>query len=267
MAIHPTTQAPAFTPGAYLFPPMVDQIVFRLFLKHISLIKAWGIAGILGSATLILLAQDRRTWMLCGATFLAYKITTFYFLTRAPITMAPPRTREERLAALGTLVDLLIPQIEKHLSVEGIYRESGKHTTIQDAIASFNSGRTLPNLTEAHDLVGVLKAQLRSLDPPLLQPYYQKFKAAASKKTDKDKRLALIMACQEQTAEKPIFKKIIDHLNKVHKAHADNKMKSINLATCLTPALFSLNFDEIPSFSSFLVTLIENPTILSQSAP
>lgn len=266
MAIFPTMRASNLSLAAYLLPPIVDQITFRLFSSRVSFMPPRETAVISGFMSLIVLAEDRRTLVLSSFIFLAYKITTYYFLARASTSTDLPKTREAQLAALETLIDFLLPQIEKHLSEEGIYRQSGNATTILEAIARFNKHQTLPKLTAADDLIGVLKAQLKAIDPPLLQPYHQQFKAAASTIDEKLKRLRLIEACGTITTEKTILKKIIGHFNKVHQTRDQNKMNSKNLAVCLTPSLFSLaSLDDTSILTPLLVILIENPTILSQN--
>ncbi|MBS0648878.1 MAG: hypothetical protein JSS10_06620 [Verrucomicrobia bacterium] len=268
MAIHATARASAFTLAAYVLPPLIDQITFRLFSSRISSMFAHEVARIPGFISLIILAEDRRTLVWSSAIFLAYKITTSYFFAGAPVTADRPKTREDQLAALETLIDLLLPQIEKHLSEEGIYRVPGTVTTIREARARFHANRTLPPLTEVHDLIGVLKAQLLALDPPLLQPYYQNFKAAALTKTENLKIPRLVEACRTMTTEKPILKKIIIHLNKVHRARAQNQMDSSNLGKHWVPLLLSLSAEDIQklkdSFAPMMATLIENPAILSE---
>lgn len=265
MAIFPTMRASSLTLATYLLPPIVDQIAFRLFSAHASFIPPNEAAVISGFMSLIVLAEDRRTLVFSSFIFLAYKITRYYFFGRASISTDLPKTREDQLAALEILIDLLLPQIETHLSEEGIYRQSGSATTIQKAIAHFNKHQTLPKLTAADDLIGVLKAQLKAIDPPLLQTYYQQFKGAASTKDESMKRLRLIEACGTITAEKTILKKIIGHFNKVHLNRDQNKMTSNNLAVCFTPSLFSAPLEDIPLLIPLLVILIENPTILSQN--
>lgn len=264
MAILSIKRESTLTLATYLLPPIVDQITFRLFSSRVSFMPPREIAVISGFMSLIALAEDRRTSVLSSFVFLAYKIAMYYFFARTSTSTDSSKTREAQLAALEALIDLLVPQIEKHLSEEGIYRQSGNATTIREAIARFNKHQTLPKLTAADDLIGVLKAQLKAIDPPLLQPYHQQFKAAASTKDESMKRLRLIEACGTITTGKTILKKIIGHFNKVHLNREQNRMNSNNLAVCFTPSLFSGSLEDISILIPLLVILIENPTILSQ---
>jgi len=273
MAVHFSTLVSPRTLAPLILPVLGDQAAYRLFLSGVHPGFAPRVAVITGVASLLFLAKDRTSLIVGSILYLAYKTAQYYYFSQNVEidrrAYLPPNSREAQLAALETLADLLLPKIEQnYLSTVGLYRESGRHDTIQEASACFQRKKNLPPLTDPHDMTGIFKAQLRTLNPSLLQPYYEKLKSAALKSDERKKRMAMILAFQNIQAEKPLLRKIIQHFNKIHENKEQTKMASANLAICITPQLFDFaispeGLTDLGLFTSCLKLLIENPTVLS----
>lgn len=270
MAVHFSAFASPRNLAILILPSMGDQIAYRLFLSSAHSASASYAAAITGVTALLLLAKDRTTLIAGSLLYLAYKTTAYYLSLRTPKIQGiqPKQTREAQLATLENLADLLFPQIEKHLSTEGLYRESGRRKTIQEISSLFQQNQTLPPLKDPHDMIGFFKAQIGILSPLLLQPYYDKLKKAASKTDQKQRTLALILVFKDIQAEKPLLRKIVNHFYKVHQNEKQTKMNSANLANCFTPLLFDIPMtpealNDLTLLIPCVKFLIENPKTLS----
>lgn len=271
MTVHFSAFASPRILALFILPSVGDQIAYRLFLSSAHPASASRAAMITGVTALLLLAKDRPALIAGSIVYLAYKTTAYYLSLRTLKVsqgIQPEKTREAQLAALEDLADLLIPQIEKHLSTEGLYRESGRRNTIQEISSLFQQNQTLPTLKDPHDMIGFFKAQLGILNPLLLQPYYDKLKKAASKTDKKQRTLALILVFKDIQAEKPLLRKIINHFYKVHRNEKQTKMNSANLANCFTPLLFDIPMtsealNDLALLIPCVKFLIENPKTLS----
>jgi len=140
-------------------------------------------------------------------------------------------------------VDLCIDYIDKYgIREQGLYRKCGSTNNIaklKDLVESNHSLTHFETNIDVHDVAGCLKLFFRDMPQPLLTyELYDAFIGASEAMLKKNDYTIVAKVLRMLPFDNIyIFKKLILHLNKVHKYSVDNLMKSSNLAIVFAPSL------------------------------
>lgn len=213
-------------------------------------------------------------------------------LQTSPAKSAPPKGPPKQVPVFGsslssllaydsfTTTDQVVPFLveecisylnrDEMLKVEGIFRQSGKSTEVQDVKRSYDAGNyiTLFKISDVHVVTGLLKLYLRSLPEPLV-PFssYDSFVNFQKTKAGKD---GSIEELRKLIAELPFENKVLLKclcllLKKAAGFEKNSKMNANSLSIVIGPNIMrSENIDmlkameESPLINYLTASLIEN---------
>lgn len=129
--------------------------------------------------------------------------------------------------------------LEKHFTVEGIFRLSGNATTIQEYREQLNRGEFIDvtAITDTHLLTGIMKTWFRELANPLLtfERYAEFLKFGGAESGNLAGLKALLQ--QLPTANRVLLSWLMKFLKRVSEFGAQSKMEISNLAIVFGPTI------------------------------
>lgn len=179
------------------------------------------------------------------------------------------------VAGVPLIVVKCVPEVEKHLHEQGIYRVSGNASLIQRLVVATNADVTkldLGEVEDVHAVTGLLKLYFRELSEPIfLDHMYPEFIAAAkmsdrAEKLKEIQRLLRLLPGEHRQTLRFLF----DHLTKVAAQGDVNKMQINNLGIVFGPTLLrrieptpeSIIMDS-PFQSGIVEELLREPSLLA----
>ncbi|WVR09117.1 hypothetical protein IAU60_006179 [Kwoniella sp. DSM 27419] len=167
-----------------------------------------------------------------------------------------------------TIVEKAIQTIdERGLEVEGIYRVSGRHASVQKMVQDIELDEERFTFDDKDDIYGVgnvLKQYLRQLPEPLFPfPHAERIRFTEERESHIESNFSTLRARLQRLPfiHQTTFQAVVEHLGRVHQHSTVNKMAAKNLAVLFNSVIFGQ--DQLPSDGSTLLTHYKgNDTVL-----
>lgn len=149
---------------------------------------------------------------------------------------------------------------------EGIYRLSGRQATVRRLIPDIERNEEAFRFTQEDDVYSVavvLKAYLRDLPDPLFPlPHAERVKWTESREAHYANMFSSLRGRLRRlpTIHQTTFQAVIEHLNRISRNAAANKMDAKNLAVVFNSVLFGQ--DQVPADADALKMHLQKDTVL-----
>ncbi|GMK56228.1 hypothetical protein CspeluHIS016_0300680 [Cutaneotrichosporon spelunceum] len=149
---------------------------------------------------------------------------------------------------------------------EGIYRMSGRQQTVRRLIHHIERDEDTYHFTQEDDVFSVavvLKAYLRDLPDPLFPlPHAERVKWSESREEHFKNHFATLRSRLRRlpTIHQTTFQAVIEHLNRISKNAAENKMNAANLAVVFNSVIFGQ--EQMPNDTDALKMHLQKDTVL-----
>ncbi|BEI96539.1 hypothetical protein CcaverHIS631_0201280 [Cutaneotrichosporon cavernicola] len=151
---------------------------------------------------------------------------------------------------------------------EGIYRMSGRQQTVRRLIHNIELNEDTFNFTSDDDVYSVavvLKAYLRDLPDPLFPlPHAERVKWTESREEHYKNHFSTLRGRLRRlpTIHQTTFQAVIEHLNRISKNAAENKMNATNLAVVFNSVLFGQ--EQMSNDADALKMHLQKDTVLEE---